>query len=107
VLLKQTPGTTTALVSSVTPALAGQVVTLTAMVTAAVPQTTQPTGLVTFKDGTITLGAGTLNASGQAVLNLSSLGSGYHALTAVYQGDPNLTGSTSPALNQLHSGPIS
>ena len=107
VLLNQTPVTTTALGSSANPAAAGQLVTLTATVTEALAQTPQPTGLVTFKDGTTTLGTGTLNPSGQATLSTAALATGYHALTAVYQGDPNLTGSTSPALNQLHSGPIS
>jgi hypothetical protein len=101
VLLNQTPVTTTALSSSANPAAAGQLVTLTATVTEALAQTPQPTGLVTFKDGTTTLGTGTLNPSGQATLSTAALATGYHALTAVYQGDPNFTTSTAPPLNQL------
>jgi hypothetical protein len=102
VLLNQTPVTTTAVASSTNPAGAGQLVTYTATVTAAVPgQPVTPTGLVTFKDGSTVLGSGTLDGTGQASFSTLAAGTGYHAITAVYQGDPNFTGSTSSPLNQL------
>jgi hypothetical protein len=102
VLLNQTPVTTTSVASGASPAVAGQLVTYTATVTAAVPgQPVTPTGHVTFKDGSTVLGSGTLDGTGQASLSTLAAGTGYHAITAVYQGDPNFTGSTSPPLNQL------
>ena len=65
------------------------------------PQAYTPTGLVTFEDGASVLGTGTLDASGHASLSTFTLSTGYHALTAVYQGDPHFSGSTAPVLNQL------
>jgi hypothetical protein len=70
-------------------------------VTEAVPQTAQPTGLVTFLDGGTVLGTGTLSSSGIAQLNTTFLTTGYQALSAVYEGDPNFIGSTSPTFEQL------
>jgi hypothetical protein len=107
VLLNQSPVTTTVLVNAnyTNPAVAGQLVSLAAYVAEAVPQPNRPTGLLTFKDtfeGTTTvLGTGTLDAAGHATLRTYSLGAGYHHITAVYEGDPNFTTSTSPVLNQL------
>jgi hypothetical protein len=52
-----------------------------------------PYGTVTFNDanGTLTLGTGTLNSSGEATLTLRSLAPGSHSITATYSGDPNST----------------
>jgi hypothetical protein len=101
VLLNQTPVTTTVISSNANPAVAGQLVTFTANVTQAVPGSVSPTGLVTFMDGGSTvLGTGTLN-SGTATFSTSSLTAGDHSITAVYQGDPNFTTSTSPGMNLL------
>jgi hypothetical protein len=91
--------TTTALSSSANPSTVGQAVTFTATVTPTSGSGT-PTGTVTFKDGATTLGTGTLNASRQATFTTSSLSAGSHSITAVYGGDSNFTGSTSPALTQ-------
>ena len=56
--------TTTTLTSSQNPSLSGGAVTFAALVTGtAGPTGTTPTGTVTFKDGTTTLGTGTLNGS--------------------------------------------
>ena len=55
---------------------------------------------MTFKDGATTLGTGTLNASRQATFTTSSLSAGSHSITAVYGGDSNFSGSTSPVLTQ-------
>src|SRR5262249_1369117 len=72
----------------------GQSVTLTATVSPS-----SAGGAVTFKDGSTTLGTGSL-ASGQATFTTSSLAAGSHSLTAVYGGDTNDQTSTSSALTQ-------
>jgi hypothetical protein len=59
-----------------------------------------PTGTVTFKDGTLTLGTGTLNASGLATYTTSDFAAGSHNITAVYGGDSNFAASTSAILIQ-------
>jgi hypothetical protein len=79
----------------------GQLVTLTATVAAAEPGQPAPTGGVVFKDGSTLLGSGTLDTAGHASLSILLVSTGYHAITAVYQGDPNFTSSTSPVVNQL------
>jgi hypothetical protein len=100
-LLNQARVTTTALTSSANPAAAGQLVTLTAAVTQAVPGPFGPTGLVTFMDGATPLGTGTLDGTGHASFTTTALATGSRALTAAYQGDPHFNGNTSPVLNQL------
>jgi hypothetical protein len=45
------------------------------------------------------LGTGTLS-SGKAAFTTSTLAVGNHSITAVYGGDANFNGSTSPALTQ-------
>src|SRR5439155_702363 len=95
------PGTTTGLTSSVHPwSVFGQPVTFTATVTAKSPGAGTPTGTVTFKDGSITLGTGTLNGSGQATFTTSTLAVGSHSITASYGGDASFNGSTSHPLTQ-------
>lgn len=54
-----------------------------------------PTGTVTFKDGTTTLGTGTLNALAQATFQTSTLTVGTHNITAFYAGDSTYANSTS------------
>ena len=88
---------TTAVASSANPAAVGAAVTFTASVTVA---GVAATGTVTFKDGAATLGTGTLNGSGQATLSTSALTLGSHSISAVYGGDTNYTGSTSPVLTE-------
>ncbi len=91
-------GTTTALGSSLSNSIFGQSITFTATVT---PQGAGvPTGVVTFKDGTTTLGTGTLDASGIASFNSAALSAGAHSITAVYAGDGAFAASTSAALAQ-------
>jgi hypothetical protein len=53
-----------------------------------------PTGTVTFLDGNTSVGTGTLNASGQAVLTTSSLTIGAHNMKATYGGDATYAGSS-------------
>jgi hypothetical protein len=88
-------GTTTALSSSPNPSLIGQMVTLTATVTA---NTGTPTGTVTFRDGSMTLGSATLSASGIATFSTSLLAVGPHGLSASYGGDASHAGSSSVPL---------
>jgi hypothetical protein len=55
---------------------------------------------VTFKDGSSILATTTLDASAIATFNTSALGVGSHAISAVYNGDTNFSGSTCAALAQ-------
>jgi len=89
-------GTTTGLVSSVNPSVFGQSVTFTATVSGA----TTPTGTVQFFDGVTSLGTVPLSGT-SAALTTSSLAVGAHPITAVYSGDVDDPGSTSPVVNQV------
>jgi hypothetical protein len=93
-------GTTSSVTSSLNPSRHGQSVTFTATVAASSPGTATPTGSVTFKDGTKTLGTKTLNSSGQATFSTSNLSRGSHSITVVYGGSSSFLGSTSPVLTQ-------
>jgi YVTN family beta-propeller protein len=84
----------TTLVSNPDPSAVAQSVTFTASVTP-----TSATGSVTFKDGTTTLGSGTLS-SGVATFSISTLALGNHSITAVYGGDTNFAVSTSAIVVQ-------
>jgi uncharacterized repeat protein (TIGR03803 family) len=90
--------TTASLTSSVNPSTVGESVTFTATVTGQYGGT--PTGTVAFYEGTTELGTGTLS-SGTGTYTTSSLAAGTHTITAVYGGDSNFTGSTSPAVSQV------
>ena len=90
--------TTTALASNNNPSLLGQSVTFTATVTPATG-TAIPTGTVTFKDGTATLGT-VLLAGGTTTFSISTLAIGTHSITAVYNGDSGFNGSTSQVLTE-------
>ncbi len=91
--------TTTTLAASPNPSVFGQSVTFTATVASAAPGT--PTGIVTFTDGTIALGTGTLNAQGSATLSIATLAVASHPITVVYAGDTSFATSTSAALAQV------
>lgn len=92
-------GSTTTLASSKNPSSFHLSITLTATVKSSTSGT--PSGTVTFKDGTVTLGPGTLNSSGVATLKTTALSVGSHSLTAVYGGNANFRGSTSTAFTQI------
>jgi Bacterial Ig-like domain (group 3)/FG-GAP-like repeat len=96
-------------------------VTFTASVTASAPD---PTGTVTFMDGSTVLGTISVNASGgvatsltkiaNAAMATSNLATGAHQIVAIYSGDSNFAPSTSiPADNIVedftnkNSGPAS
>jgi hypothetical protein len=89
--------TTTTVVSSKNPSTYRTSVTFTASVKSTTTGT--PTGQVTFKDGSTTLGTGTLSG-GKATFRTSSLPVGTHSITAVYGGSTSYNGSTSSALTQ-------
>src|SRR5215471_17540898 len=86
--------TATTLTSSAERAFAGQAITLLAKV-----NPSAATGTVKFMDGPTCIGTATLN-TGQATLTASNLPPGSKAIAAVYSGDTNHAGSTSPALTQ-------
>jgi hypothetical protein len=87
--------TATALSFSPNPAVAVQELSLTATVVAVAPGAGTPTGVVTFSDGTTTLGTATLSG-GVAILNWG-FDAGPHSITATYGGDPFFLGSSSGA----------
>jgi ELWxxDGT repeat protein len=95
--------TTTTLVSSGNPSTVGQAVTLTATVAAVAPGSGTPTGTVTFWDSDTFLGTAPLSG-GTASVSVSSLALGSHAITAVYSGSGDFTGSTSAVLIQTVRG---
>ena len=102
-LIQSVNNNSTALSSSLNPSTFGQLITFTATVSAS---TGTPTGAVTFKDGTTTLGVGTLSG-GMATYVTSSLSIGGHSITAAYSGDTNFTTSISPPLTQVVEGSAS
>ncbi len=103
--------TTAAIASSANPADAGATVNFTVTITGA--SSTSPnvpiTGSVTLMDGATAVGTGTLVAAGTGpatatvVIPVSSLAIGSHAISAVYAGDTNYTGSTSSATSEVIS----
>ena len=81
--------TLTMLSASPNPAFLGVAVTLKAVVTGV----GIPSGIVTFDDGALSIGTGSLDATGTAVLTVTTLQLGTHSLTAVFAG--NSSGNTS------------
>jgi Bacterial Ig-like domain (group 3)/Beta-propeller repeat len=94
-IIVHTP-TTTTLTAAPTSATSGTAINITATV-AEVGGTSVPTGTVTFKDGTTSLGSMTLNGTGIAVYTTQSLTVGAHSITAAYGGDAANGSSTSTA----------
>ena len=93
--------TSTALVVMPNPSTFGAAVTLTATVTPTSTVTPTPGGTVTFMDGTTSLGMATVGAGGVATFSTTSLVVGTHPLSAVYGGDVNFNGSSSPTQNEV------
>ena len=92
-------GTSTSLTSSADPSVFGQSVTFTATISVTSPGAGMPSGIVTFKDGSTSLGTGNV-AGGVATFATSSLTVANHPITAVYNGDANFLASTASALTQ-------
>jgi hypothetical protein len=91
--------TSTSLTSSLNPSSLGQAVTFTANVSVVAPGSGIPSGTVTFYDGSTPLATVTLR-SASAKFTTKALAAGGHSITAVYNGDSNIQGSTSPVLVQ-------
>jgi len=86
----------TALVVSPTTSGFGSSVTFTATLTDSVGIT--PTGTVTFKDGSTTIGSAVaVSGTGVAAMTISTLSAGTHSITANYSGDGNFNASSSSA----------
>ena len=93
--------TTTAVTSSVNPSALAQSVTFTATVSITAPGGGLLGGTVQFKDGVTNLGSPVAISGNQAQYSTTSLTVGSHSITAVYSGNSNFIGSTSPALSQV------
>ena len=89
--------TSVSVVSGTNPSVSGQNVTFTATVTANSPGSGIATGTVTFKNGTGVIGTGTLDSTGKASMNISSLSTGVHSIVAEYNDDVNFNSSSSAA----------
>jgi hypothetical protein len=87
--------TTTALTSSSSIAGTGMQVTFTASITGS-----SPSGIVTFSNGTSSLGTAMVNATGNAVLTTSFGSTGVYSVTATYSGDSANASSVSSALTE-------
>ena len=94
--------TTLALTSSRNPSALNQKIDFVAKLTGQYGGA--PTGSVTFYDGATVLETKKVT-NGAAAYGLSTLTPGSHSITAVYGGDADFTGSSSPAVNQVVNGP--
>jgi streptogramin lyase len=91
--------TATTLTNSANPSVFGQAVIFTVIVSAVSPGAGTPSGTVTFRDGGVSIGSGTLSG-GTSTFTTSSLSSAIHTITASYGGDANFNTSTSAAISQ-------
>jgi pro-kumamolisin-like protein/Big-like domain-containing protein len=94
-------GSKVTLASSLNPSNSGQAVTLNAIVVPAFGGSVS--GTVTFKNFGTVIGSSSVNSStGKATFTTSTLrGNETHSITAVYLGNANLNGNTSPAVSQV------
>jgi hypothetical protein len=100
--IQQIP-TATTLFGSPSPISAGAILTLSTTVSATGPATGAGalTGQVTFSEGATVYGIGTINSSGVATLQISTLGAGSHNIVAAYSGNTNYAASTSAVLVEV------
>lgn len=89
--------TLTALTVSPNPAFPGVAVTLRAVVTGV----GIPSGIVTFYDGALSIGSGSLDATGTALLTVTTLQLGSHPLTAAFAGSSSANASVSPVVTEV------
>ena len=89
--------TSTSLSVAPNPAPAFGTLTLTSTVSAA---SGSPSGSVTFNANGVKLGSATLNASGQASLNVAAPLPATYSVTAVYSGDPTYSASSSAPVSE-------
>jgi hypothetical protein len=80
------------------PVTSGQPITLTAIVGVVAPGGGVLTGTITFFDGATALATVAVPGAGKPV-SVTLSGPGTHTLFAIYSGDANFTGSTSPSQN--------
>ena len=66
----------------------------------AIPASGNPTGSVTFYDGSNSLGNCNLSGDGSASFSIGNLGVGSHNISFTYSGDDNDSGSTSDVVTQ-------
>lgn len=93
--------TVTGVESSGSPAVYGDTVTFTATVNSSAGE---PTGTVTFKEGSTVLGTAPVATNGglrQASLAVPGLHAGTHTIKAVYSGDVSFSASTSLGYDQV------
>jgi hypothetical protein len=98
VVIPYTTNTALALTAGTNPSSSGASLTFTAAISSLFAGT--PHGTVTFMDGNTPLGTGAV-VSGSASFTTAALAVGVHAITAVYGGDANFNGSTSPVFTQV------
>lgn len=79
------PSTTNVPTSSLNPSIYGQAVTLATTVTSTAPS--PPTGTVVFKNGTTSVGSGTLSTPGVATVTTRTLPAGSLSITSTHNGD--------------------
>jgi len=91
--------TTTTGSSTPNPSFVLQPVTISAKVTSATGPI--PSGTVTFRRGTTTIGTATLDGTGAASITVSNLPIGNSSISAVYSGSTNFSGSTSSTITQV------
>ena len=82
---------------SATPAALGTSIVISVHVLAVTPGEGTPTGVITFFDGTVSIGTATLDSSGKATLSLSNFSAGAHVLTARFAGDTHFVACTAVA----------
>src|SRR5262249_11714326 len=92
--------TSTTGAADINPSVSGQTVTFTATVTISGTGSGTPTGTVTFYDGGVAIGTGTLNSGSPDIATYSTnvLSTGPHTITAAYtSGDANFNPSPTSA----------
>ena len=105
--------TSVSLSSTANPSALGQPVTITARITSTgsvfiysnLPTNANPTGSVTFFNGTTQIGSADLSVDSTAVLTTSLLPGGQHNIMAQYSGDRIFPGSTG-AFSQIVNAPV-
>src|SRR5262249_9987022 len=100
--------TTTTLSAAPNPSAPGQLVTFTASVSSEFSGTGQPTGTLTFLDGTTTLATYTVGVTSNVFqFGTASLAVGDHPITAAFtSNDPAFVGSTSATVTQTLDTPV-
>jgi Bacterial Ig-like domain (group 3) len=94
---------TTTLTANTNPATSGQTITFAASVVKTTQTSLQPTGVVTFLDGSIVLGTNALDSTGSTTFSMSTLDVGNHSITASYAGDATTKASVSAVMGEVVS----